>query len=158
MSASTKRHKNVEQSHKHLLFLVNCGKCMGIGIVWGSTCRTKSIQILADMMPAPHTHSVPTRTRVEILICQIHLLNTQWAHLGLITTLTHCYNCYTFISRVCLQAAVENFSCGTLVLFFLRYNTQNYELLSNTPEYYRTHNLLGVYESTFFRSCLKALC
>ena len=50
---------------------------------------------------------------------------------------------------------VENFSCGTLVLFFLRYNTQKYELLSNTPDYYRTHNLLGVYESTFFALVFK---
>ena len=107
MSKRTNKNKSLSQltrqkatetrlGHQHLLFLVNCGKRVRIGIVRSPTSRAKPIQVLTDVMPAPHTNAVPTRARIEVLVRQIHLLYTQWTHLGFFRTFSHPFHLQDF--------------------------------------------------------------
>ena len=47
---------------------------MGIRAVPRSASRTEAVQVLADVVPTEHAHTVPTRTRDEVLIRDVDLL------------------------------------------------------------------------------------
>ena len=47
----------------------------GIFGIGSSASRTKTIEVLLDVIPAKPTDLVSTRTRLEVLVCKINLLH-----------------------------------------------------------------------------------
>ncbi len=74
---------------------------MWVVFVWDPTGGTEAVQVLLDVVPAPHAHAVPAGAGHEIAVNHIDLLHTEGARVGF--AVTHVVCCFDISVYVCAK-------------------------------------------------------